>query len=183
MSGAISQLVFFVKNQTQFLDTSKGRLINGSFSDLINENQFRFEKDGSITLPPNFYVRDALGWANIHKLQILFASKMELNPILLKTESNKQILVNDSILIPIYNNNIIRGFHGEVKYAHDLKRINEIKSGFEKVMVFDYNSDKVCRLENLYIEKVNKQLFIDDFWISIKTKTQFINLNGIQLYV
>lgn len=185
MSNLYNPTIFWSHNKSQFLDTKQGKVFDCTFSDLIKMGLFKFDKSGvSMASDSNLYVRDALGWANIYKMKILFPKDIDFKPILIKTEHHK-IIVADSILIPVYTNNIFRGFHGEIKYEHSLKSITELDL-IDNLMVFNYSyeADKICTLEKIYkIEMLEKANYISDFWISIETKTNFINVNGIQLYV
>lgn len=175
--------VYYGLNKSQFLETTTSRIYNCSISDLISMGLFKFDKDKTVMFPKaNLYVRDALGWANIYRIRVLSFLKLDFNPIIIKTRNNS-VVASEEILIPVYSNNIIIGFHGEIKYSYKLKSINEIDRLFDKVMTFNYNDDKISTLESFEIERPKKEFFINNYWVVIETMTQFMNLNGVQVHI
>lgn len=183
MSDSLKPNVYYGLNKSQFLETESSKIYNCSISDIISMGLFRFDHDKTAMFPKaNLYIRDALGWANIYRIKVISFLHLDFNPIIIKTKTSS-VIVNNEILIPVYTNNIIRGFHGEIKYSYTLKSIDEIDKLFDKVMIFNYSDDKISRLESFEIERPKKEFFINNYWVIIETMTQFMNLNGVQVHI
>ena len=176
--------IFYSENKTQFLVPKEGKILDCSFSDLFQKIHFRNESKEVLIPKTTLYVRDALGWTKLSKIKVV---ENQIEPLKLIT-NNKCVYTTTTILIPVYTNKIIRGFHGEIKYACNFKSIDEI-SDDDLIMFFDYNNDKICQLSQFKIEKylfkiqnIENQKFTD-VWFEIQTASEFFNLNGIQLHV
>lgn len=169
--------VIYSENKTQFLVLSSGKILDCSFSDLFTKVDFK--KDSKTLMIPNttLYIRDALGWTKISKIRLI---EKEVIPLKLFINNNC-VIVSTTILIPVYNNQIIRGFHGEIKYSCNLKSIDQIKEN-DLGMFFDYSNNKICQLIN-YKLKPENDLKLNGDWFEIQTSSEFFNVNGIQLHV
>lgn len=182
--------VFSVFNTSEFLDVSKNKLMNCSIYDLlINYNLSTIDKYYGKPLP--LYIRDALGWTNIYQLKCykpenMKPQKIKNNDFITISYDNKIILATTKILIPVYDMNSRRGFHGEIKYDYTLKKIQKLNES-DYLMFFDYTSDKIAQfipISKIQIKSVDiNNIVSNNICFEIVTKSQFFNLNGFQLHI
>lgn len=119
-------------------------------------------------------VRDMNGWT-----QLIRIDKMKKNEYMsMLTVGSNNVLITIDELVPLYENNPVKGFHGEMKYPYTLCSAGLIKSG--------RFSDMLCRViidttDTLLHTNVIKRYTAVNEVYRIIVKSRFYNCNNIYL--
>lgn len=179
--------MIYKETQVHFLDINEGKSYIGTAESLFRHYAHKIHPSGDhdeIVFNDQFdnvKITDWTGWTNLVKIErFLQPNWYHLIPNESKYSERPDILVSSDTLIPIYDSeNIVKGFHGETKFAFHLKKSEAICNGdkirFTKLLDEDGNDHQFSSVAPVYS-------FSPAVGYKIYTVSGFFNASVFHLY-
>ena len=186
--------MIYPDTQVQYLDLNDGGIryksVEKFYQEYVHMQSLILEFPGktistiSFKNKGNIRITDLFGWTYVLEIRkIIFNDPSSIDWIDILV-ANKQLMVSDKELLPIYNiNDSSIGFHGEVKYKYNLMNPLNITNGYLRIHngEDEEGSPSEFAIPQIIDTKNSKSINVNCGY-QIITQSGFYNGNDIHLY-